>query len=79
MRVRGNSGPEPVPEPEDLNLAPDGRDPRPENIRPCQSSGLWIPLAAKFLPSPEIKLRTLLALALAPALALKQITLLRGL
>ena len=30
VRVRENSGPEPVPEPELLNLAPEGRDPRPE-------------------------------------------------
>ena len=27
-----HSGPEPVPEPEHLNLAPDCRDPRPENV-----------------------------------------------
>ena len=31
-QVRGReSGPEPVPEPEHLNLIPDGRDLRPEN------------------------------------------------
>ena len=30
--ARKSSGPEPVPEPEHLNQAPDGRDPRPESI-----------------------------------------------
>jgi len=30
----------PVPEPEHPNLRPDGRDPRPENGSPSQSSGL---------------------------------------
>ncbi len=38
VQVRENSGPEPVPELEYLNLAPDGRDPRPERFsypNPC--------------------------------------------
>ena len=40
VRVRENSDPEPVTEPEDLNLAPDGWDPRPEKFSsPSPSSG----------------------------------------
>jgi hypothetical protein len=34
----------PAPEPERPNQAPDGRDPRPENGHPRQSSGLRFPL-----------------------------------
>ena len=37
--------PEPEPEPEDPYLAPDGRDPRPENGHPRQSSGFRSPFA----------------------------------
>ena len=45
VRVRGNSGPEPAPEPEHLNLAPDGRDPRPENVPPANHPVSGFPLS----------------------------------
>ena len=43
------SGPEPVPEPEHLNLAPGCRDPRPENVFP--SANHPVPLGCYLSPA----------------------------
>ena len=45
VRVREISNPEPGPEPEDLNLAPDGRDPKPENVPPANHPVSGFPLS----------------------------------
>jgi len=56
FRPLANSDPEPVPEPEHLNLAPDRRDPRPENASRLPRVGLTTlgqPFASAVLRRPR--------------------------